>query len=144
MTPADKYPSIFLSQMEAIMFIIFQIFFATHHSGILLGYSPVLAGKYSITWPIQMNIVSNGQHPLWDMPSLRESWTKLIVVKINSHSKKMNTTSQFPAGMSQLGIGYSSPSLKSHLMLWPFKKNCFLMVQPKFQHSSPCCLLPGF
>lgn len=48
MTPADKYPSIFLAQMEAIMFIIFQIFFATHPR-IFLGYSPVLAGKYSIT-----------------------------------------------------------------------------------------------
>jgi len=48
MTPADKYPSIFLPQMEAIMFIIFQIFFAAHHSGILLAYSPVFAGKYSI------------------------------------------------------------------------------------------------
>ena len=47
----DKYPSIFSPQMEAIVFIILQIFYATR--GVLkidiLGYSPVFAGEYSPT-----------------------------------------------------------------------------------------------
>jgi len=47
----DKYPSIFSPQMEAIVFITLQIFFATRavlKIGNILGYSPVLAGEY---WP---------------------------------------------------------------------------------------------
>ena len=47
----DKYPSIFSPQMEAIVFIILQIFFATvqfSKLGNILGYSPVLAGEYSV------------------------------------------------------------------------------------------------
>ena len=43
----DKYPSIFSPQMEAIVFIILQIFFATRavlKIGDILGYPPVLAG----------------------------------------------------------------------------------------------------
>ena len=48
----DKYPSVFSPQMEAIVFIILEIFFATRavlKIGEFLGYSPVLAGKYSPT-----------------------------------------------------------------------------------------------
>ena len=48
----EKYPSIFSRQVEAIVFIILQIFFATRavlKSGNILGYSAVLAGKYSVT-----------------------------------------------------------------------------------------------
>ena len=48
----DKYPSIFSPQMEAIVFIILQIFLATRvvlKTGNVLGYSPVLAGEYSVT-----------------------------------------------------------------------------------------------
>ena len=59
----DKYPSIFLPQMEAIVFIILQIFFATravlkiraivrerkYLMDYNLGYSPVLVGEYSVT-----------------------------------------------------------------------------------------------
>ena len=45
----DKYPSIFSPQMEATVFIILQIFYATcavlKISGNILGYSPVLAGN---------------------------------------------------------------------------------------------------
>ena len=40
----DKYPSIFSPQMEAIVFIIVQFFFATRallKMGNILGYSPV-------------------------------------------------------------------------------------------------------
>ena len=47
----DKYPSIFLRQMEAIVFIILQTFYATHAVLKIGGYSrisPVLAGGYSI------------------------------------------------------------------------------------------------
>ena len=47
----DKYPNIFSPQMEAIVFIIFQIFFATRavlKIGGILEYLPVLAGGYSI------------------------------------------------------------------------------------------------
>ena len=54
----DKYPSIFSPQMETIVFIILQIFFATRavlkigeYPRIFpsLGYSPVSAGEYSVT-----------------------------------------------------------------------------------------------
>ena len=49
----DKYPCIFSSQMETIVFIILQIFFATRavlKIGVCsVGYFPVLAGKYSVT-----------------------------------------------------------------------------------------------
>ena len=48
----DKYPSIFLPQMEAIVFAILQIFFAMHtvlKIGNILRYSPVLAGEYLVT-----------------------------------------------------------------------------------------------
>jgi len=49
----DKYPSIFSPQIQAIVFIVLQIFFVTR--AVLkigeynLGYSPVLAGEYSPT-----------------------------------------------------------------------------------------------
>ena len=48
----DKYPSIFSPHMEAIVFIILQIFYATAQFsklGNILGYSPVLAGECSPT-----------------------------------------------------------------------------------------------
>ena len=48
----DKYLSIFSPKMEAIVFIILQIFFATRAIGKLgniLGHSTVLAGEYSPT-----------------------------------------------------------------------------------------------
>ena len=48
----DKYPSIFSPQMEAIVFITLQIFFATctiSKLGNILGYSTVLAVEYSVT-----------------------------------------------------------------------------------------------
>ena len=48
----DKYPSIFSRQMETIVFIILQMFFATCSVlkvGDILGYPPVLAGGYSVT-----------------------------------------------------------------------------------------------
>ena len=46
----DKYPSIFSPQMEAIVFIILQIFYATRAVLKIEEYSrPVLAGKYSPT-----------------------------------------------------------------------------------------------
>ena len=51
-TSKDKYPSIFSPQIEAIVFIILQIFSATHavsKIGNILGYSAVLAGAYSVT-----------------------------------------------------------------------------------------------
>ena len=41
----DKYPSIFSPQVEAIVFIIIIIIYCYY----ILGYSPVLAGKYSVT-----------------------------------------------------------------------------------------------
>ena len=59
----DKYPSIVSPQMETVVFIILQIFFATRAvlkigeyswiSPVLageysVGYSPVLAGEYSV------------------------------------------------------------------------------------------------
>ena len=44
-----KHSSIFSHKMEAIVFIVFEIFFATHAVfkiwGISPGYSPVLAGE---------------------------------------------------------------------------------------------------
>ena len=46
----DKYPNTFSLQMEAIVFIILQIFFATRavlKIGNILGYFPILAGEYS-------------------------------------------------------------------------------------------------
>ena len=43
----DKYPSIFLRQMEAIVFIILQIFFATR--AVLKIGEYFLAGEYSVT-----------------------------------------------------------------------------------------------
>ena len=45
----DKYPNIVLPQMEAIVFIILQIFFAMHAVLKTGEYSPVLAGEYSVT-----------------------------------------------------------------------------------------------
>ena len=51
----DKYPSLFSPQMETIMFIIVQIFYATRAVLKIGGYSryhPVLAGGYSITWRV--------------------------------------------------------------------------------------------
>ena len=48
--PKDKYPSMFSPQMEAIVFIILQIFFATRAVFKIGEYSrifPSLAGKYS-------------------------------------------------------------------------------------------------
>jgi len=42
----DKYASIFSSQMETIVFIILQIFFAMHAVLKIGEYSPVLAGEY--------------------------------------------------------------------------------------------------
>ena len=48
----DKYPSIFLPQMETIVFINLQIFYATRAVLKIGGYSritPVLAGGYSVT-----------------------------------------------------------------------------------------------
>ena len=51
----DKYPSVFLPQMEVIVFIILQIFFAMHtvlKLGNILGYSPVLAREYWVSWGI--------------------------------------------------------------------------------------------
>ena len=48
----DKYPSVFSRQMEAIVFIILHIFFATRavlKLRNILGYSPVLPGEYSVT-----------------------------------------------------------------------------------------------
>ena len=48
----DKYPGIFSPQMEAIVFIILQILFATRaifKIGNILGYSTVLAVEYSVT-----------------------------------------------------------------------------------------------
>ena len=49
----DKYPSKFSPQMEAIVFIILQIFFRNAQFsklGNILGHSPVLAGEYSVMW----------------------------------------------------------------------------------------------
>ena len=48
----DKYRSIFLPQMEAIVFTILQIFYATPavlKIGDIVGYPSVLAGGYSVT-----------------------------------------------------------------------------------------------
>ena len=48
----EKYPSIFSRQMEAIVFIILQIFIATRavlKLGNILGIFPVLAREYSVT-----------------------------------------------------------------------------------------------
>ena len=48
----DKYPSIFLPKMEAILFIILQIVFTMHKVLKIGEYSrifPVLAGEYLIT-----------------------------------------------------------------------------------------------
>ena len=48
----DKYPCIFSSQMEIIVFIILQIFFATRvvlKIGVYSQISPVLVGEYSFT-----------------------------------------------------------------------------------------------
>ena len=39
--PKDKYPSIFLRQMEAIVFIILQTFYATHIVLKIGGYSRI-------------------------------------------------------------------------------------------------------
>ena len=46
----DKYPSLFLQQMEAIVFIILQIFFATHavfKIGVYINNSLHLARKHA-------------------------------------------------------------------------------------------------
>ena len=52
----DKYPTIFSPQMETIVFIILQIFYPTRAvlkiGGYILGYPPVSAGGYSVTWRI--------------------------------------------------------------------------------------------
>ena len=45
----DNYSSIFSPQMEVIVFIILQIFYATRAVLKIGGYSPVLAGEYSPT-----------------------------------------------------------------------------------------------
>ena len=48
----DKYPSIFSRQMEAIVFIIHQIFYATRAVLKIGEYPrifPVLSGEYSLT-----------------------------------------------------------------------------------------------
>lgn len=48
-TSVVKYPSIFSHQMEAVVFIILQIFFSAwgfENWEISLGYSLVLLGKY--------------------------------------------------------------------------------------------------
>ena len=48
----DKYPSIFSPQMEVIVFIIVQIFFAAHavlKTGEYINSSRHLARKYSVT-----------------------------------------------------------------------------------------------
>ena len=45
----DKYPSIFLSQMEAIVFIVLQIFYATHTVLKIGGYSRI---SPSFSWGI--------------------------------------------------------------------------------------------
>ena len=48
----DKYPSMFSPQMEAIVFIIFQIFLTTRavlKIGEYIGYFPILAAEYSVT-----------------------------------------------------------------------------------------------
>ena len=45
----DKYPNIFSRQMEAIVFIILQIFFATRAVLKIGVYPLVLAGGYSVT-----------------------------------------------------------------------------------------------
>ena len=44
----DKYPSVYSRQMEAIVFIILQIFFATR-AVLKTGHSLVLAGACSVT-----------------------------------------------------------------------------------------------
>ena len=54
----DKYASIFSPQMEPIVFIILQIFYATRavlKIGNILGYSPVSAGerKYSMDYKLR-------------------------------------------------------------------------------------------
>ena len=52
MSKDTEYPSIFSLQMEAIVFIILQIVFATRavlKTGKYPGISRVLAGKYSVT-----------------------------------------------------------------------------------------------
>ena len=48
----DKYPNIFSPQMEVIVFVILQMFFAMRavlKLGNILGYSPCLAGEYLAT-----------------------------------------------------------------------------------------------
>ena len=47
--PKDKYPSIFLRQMEAIVFIILQTFYATHAVLKIGGYSRI---SPSFSWGI--------------------------------------------------------------------------------------------
>ena len=50
----DKYPSTFSRQMEAIVFIIlsFRNTRDFENLEISLGYSPVLAGGYSVMWHV--------------------------------------------------------------------------------------------
>jgi len=49
----DKYPSIFSPQMEAIVFIVLQIFYETRAVLKIEEYSrPLLAGEYSPTWRV--------------------------------------------------------------------------------------------
>ena len=49
----DKYPSIFLPQMEAIVFIILQIFFETRAVLKIGGYSPI---SPSFSWGIRGHV----------------------------------------------------------------------------------------
>jgi len=45
----DRYPSIFLPQMEAIVFIILQIFYPTPAVLKIEEYSRIFVGEYSVT-----------------------------------------------------------------------------------------------
>ena len=49
--------------METIVFIILQIFYATRvvlKIGYIIGYPPVLAGGYSVTWALSFNFAAVG------------------------------------------------------------------------------------
>ena len=62
----DKYPSIFSPQMEAIVFIILQIFFATHEV--------LKIGEYSRIFPGA--IIGDGDRKSWDArgPMILDFW----------------------------------------------------------------------
>ena len=56
----DKYPSIFSPQMEAIVFIILQIFFATHEVFKIGEYLTIIhqsGGKYPLLSPTLRSII---------------------------------------------------------------------------------------